>query len=152
MWPKWNRGISSHSIAGGRGRCNLWAANLSPGASNVTVGTPNVRPTSEARPPPRLCPVNHTVVSLYISCIVVTMSYNARGKGLLVTSSEHLALIWGTPVTILASGTHNGVGIVNLIAVDAIFHTVQVAHISIRVTIADWVPCSINVGTAAGEE
>ena len=39
-------------IPGGMGKCNLCAAILSPGASNVTTGTPNESPMSEAREPP----------------------------------------------------------------------------------------------------
>jgi len=41
----------------GNGRCSLRAAIVSPGASKATVGAPNVKPISEARAPPRECPV-----------------------------------------------------------------------------------------------
>jgi hypothetical protein len=41
----------------GDGRCKRLAASLSPGASNVTTGAPNVTPTRLASDPPRECPM-----------------------------------------------------------------------------------------------
>ena len=41
----------------GDGRCKRLAASLSPGASNVTTGAPNVMPTRLASDPPNECPI-----------------------------------------------------------------------------------------------
>ncbi|KAH3677071.1 hypothetical protein WICPIJ_009039 [Wickerhamomyces pijperi] len=42
---------------GGNGKCNLFAAIASPGASKETAGTPYALPTNADSAPPRECPV-----------------------------------------------------------------------------------------------
>lgn len=59
--PKCQINISSGFNPGGEGKCNLLLASRSGGASNVTVGTPKVKPIRLANAPPRLCPVSHNV-------------------------------------------------------------------------------------------
>jgi hypothetical protein len=45
----------------GDGRWSRDAASFSPGASNATTGTPKVAPRSEAREPPRECPITYYI-------------------------------------------------------------------------------------------
>ena len=61
MCPKCQMSWSSGRIPGGCGKWRRRAAILSPGAQNVIVGAAKVKPVSEAREPPRECPVSQIV-------------------------------------------------------------------------------------------
>ena len=67
MCPKCHISMSSGFNAGGLGRWRRCAAMRSGGASNVTTGTPNVRPMRLASAPPREWPVSHIVALGYVA-------------------------------------------------------------------------------------
>lgn len=48
------RVVCTPELLTGDGRCSRFAANLSPGDSKATTGTPNVTPRSEPTAPPSL--------------------------------------------------------------------------------------------------
>lgn len=53
-------------MGGGRGRCSLDAASLSPGDSNATAGSPYVAPNKLASAPPKECPTSQILADGYI--------------------------------------------------------------------------------------
>ena len=59
-------GSDNGGMGGGRGRCNLEAASLSPGDSNATAGIPYVAPNKLASAPPKECPTSQTLADGYI--------------------------------------------------------------------------------------
>ena len=61
---------------GGMGKCNRRDAIRSPGASNATVGAPNVAPTKLAKEPPSECPITQIFAFGYMNVTLLYKFWN----------------------------------------------------------------------------